>query len=265
MKTLYFLGGLPRSGSTLLGSILNQHPDIYVSPTSPLGDIITDIEQSFNRIDQQYTFDRKQISYNVYNSIFSNFYNHIPKITILDKHRFWTKNLNTVQMFLSNKPKIVAVYRPIPEVITSYISLIERTKHENNFIDNHLRRDNLLITNSNRAEYIWRYYVSPSYDSLVCGLNQYPDLVHLVNYNYLIQNPQEELNKIYNFLEVPIYTNNFNNIENTCREQKDEAWGLRSLHDIRPNLSRISQNPIDIIGEENVKLYSKFDLLTQQL
>jgi hypothetical protein len=53
MKTLYFLGGLPRSGSTLLGSLLNQHSDIYVSPTSPLGDVVTDIEQSFNKVDQQ--------------------------------------------------------------------------------------------------------------------------------------------------------------------------------------------------------------------
>ena len=56
MKTLYFLGGFPRSGSTLLGSLLNQHPDIYVSPTSPLGDVVTDIEKIFNKIDEQYTF-----------------------------------------------------------------------------------------------------------------------------------------------------------------------------------------------------------------
>jgi sulfotransferase len=260
MKTLYFLGGLPRSGSTLLGSILNQHPDIYVSPTSPLGDVVTDIEQSFNKVDQQFTFDRKVISYNVYKAVLTNFYNHIPKSTILDKHRFWGKNLDTVQMFLSNKPKIVATYRSIPEVITSYISLIERTKHEDNFIDNHLRQDNLPITNNNRADYIWRYYVAPSYESMVYGLTKYPDWVHLVEYNQLIANPQEELNKVYEFLEVPSQDNNFNEIENACGEQKDEAWGLRGLHDIRPKLSKISQNPIDVIGEKNVKLYSKFDL-----
>jgi sulfotransferase len=260
MKTLYFLGGLPRSGSTLLGSLLNQHSDIYVSPTSPLGDVVTDIEKSFNTLDIQFTFDRKEISYNVYKAVLANFYNHIPKSTILDKHRFWGKNLDTVQMFLSNKPKIVATYRSIPEVLTSYISLIERTGHQDNFIDNHLRKDNLPVTNNNRAEYIWRYYVSPSYESMIYGLNKYPDWVHLVEYNNLVSNPEEELNKIYNFLEVPTHTNTFNNIENACGEQKDEEWGLKGLHDIRPNLTKISQNPIDVIGEENVELYSKFDL-----
>jgi len=260
MKTLYFLGGLPRSGSTLLGSLLNQHLDIYVSPTSPLGDVLTDIEKSFNQLDIQFTFDRKNISYNVYSSILSNFYNHISKPIILDKHRFWGKNLDTVQKFLSNKPKIVATYRPIPEVITSYISLIEKTKHQNNFIDNHLRQDNLQITNNNRADYIWRYYVAPSYESMIYGITKYPDWVHLVEYNNLIKNPKEEMQKIYNFLEVNNYENNFDMIENACGEQKDEEWGLKDLHTIRPKLSKISQNPIEVIGEENVKLYSKFNI-----
>jgi sulfotransferase len=260
MKTLYFLGGLPRSGSTLLGSLLNQHSDIYVSPTSPLGDVVTDIEKSFNTLDIQFTFNRKEISYNVYKAVLANFYNHIPKSIILDKHRFWGKNLDTVQMFLSNKPKIIATYRSIPEVITSYISLIERSKHKDNFIDNHLRTDNIPVTNNNRAEYIWKYYVSPSYESMVYGITKYPEWIHLVEYNQLISNPQEEIDKIYQFLEITPEQNNFNNIENSCGEKKDEEWGLKGLHDIRPSISKISQNPIDVIGQENVNLYSKFNI-----
>ena len=35
---MYFLSGLPRSGSTLLTSLLNQRPDAYASPTSNLCD-----------------------------------------------------------------------------------------------------------------------------------------------------------------------------------------------------------------------------------
>lgn len=260
MKKLYFLGGLPRSGSTLLGSLLNQHPDVYVSPTSPLGDLVCGIEKIFNEVDTQFTYEREKISFNVYNSVLHNFYNHIDKSIILDKHRFWGKNLDTVQKFLSNKPKIVTTHRSVPEIITSYISLINRSNHFDNFIDEHLRKDNLEVTNNNRSEYIWKYYVSPSYDSMIYGLTQYPELVHLVEYNSLVKNPQKELNKIYDFLEIPYYENTFHNIENACKEQKDEAWGLKGLHDIRPNLLKISEDPIKIIGEENVKLYSKFDI-----
>lgn len=203
---------------------------------------------------------KKKVSYNIYSSILSNYYNHISKPYVLDKNRFWGRNISTVQKFISNKPKIVATYRPIPEVITSYISLIERKQYENNFIDNHLKTDNVPINNDNRAEYIWRYYVSPPYESMIYSINKYPELVHLVDYDSLIKNPKEELDKIYQFLEISSYDNNFNNIINYCKEDKDDRWGLIGLHDIRPNLSKISQNPIDVIGEENVKLYSKFNL-----
>lgn len=260
MENLYFLGGLPRSGSTLLGSLLNQHPDVYVSPTSPLGDIVSGIEKIFKDVNVQYTFDYEKVSYNIYSSVLSNFYNHISKPIVLDKHRFWGKNIDTVRMFLSNKPKIVSTYRSIPEVLTSYISLIDRTGQQNNFIDNHLRNENVEITNNNRAECIWRHYVSPSYGSMVYSINKYPELVHLVNYDELVNNPQNELAKIYEFLEVSSFQNNFQSIENTCAEQKDIEWGLEGLHDIRSNISKISQNPIDVIGEENVKIYSKFDI-----
>ena len=35
-KTFYFMTGLPRSGSTLLSSILNQNPKFYSGPSSPV-------------------------------------------------------------------------------------------------------------------------------------------------------------------------------------------------------------------------------------
>jgi sulfotransferase len=260
MKKLYFLGGIPRSGSTLLGSLLNQHPDIYVSPTSPLGDIIFDIEKTIKKVDIQFTFDKERISYNIYSSILDNYYNHIEKPYILDKNRFWGKNLDTVQKFISYKPKIILTYRPIPEVITSYISLIKRTNYQNNFIDNHIKKDNLPITIDNRVDYIWRHYISPSYEAMIQCFYNHQDISYFVNYNDLIKNPQQEIDKIYKFLEVSSFENDFFNIENKCSEKKDEEWGLKDLHTIRPRISKISENPIDVIGEENVKIYSKFNI-----
>jgi len=259
MKKLYFLGGLPRSGSTLLGSLISQHPDVYVSPTSPMGDLVVSMESSIEIAYSQYTFDRKIISYNVYSSLINNYYNHIDKPIILDKHRFWSKNLNIVDEFINNEAKVVATYRPIPDVITSYISLINRSNHVDNFIDNALRDNGYEITNNNRADHIWRYHVSPSYGSIVYGINAYPEKIHLVDYDKLIHNPQEELDKIYRFLDIEPCGNNFEQIYNACSEEKDESWGLKGLHDIRPKLSKISENPIDVIGKENVELYSKFN------
>tara|TARA_B100001094_G_C18131979_1_gene772800 strand:- start:403 stop:528 length:126 start_codon:yes stop_codon:yes gene_type:complete len=39
MKKIFFISGLPRSGNTLLSSLLNQNPDITVSGQSIIPEI----------------------------------------------------------------------------------------------------------------------------------------------------------------------------------------------------------------------------------
>ena len=49
-KTYFFLSGLPRSGTTLLGAILEQNPDIYVGPTSPVLTFCANTDQLFQSL-----------------------------------------------------------------------------------------------------------------------------------------------------------------------------------------------------------------------
>lgn len=260
MKKIYFLSGLPRSGSTLLGSILSQHPELHATPTSPLAELLPYIDEGFSRLDTQYTYDREKVAFNTYNAILSNFYNHIEKPCILDKHRAWPRNINQIKKFFDKNPKIIATNRRISEVIASYILLIEKNKQENNFLDNFLRDSNLRINTNNRVKALWENYISESYSSLVFGLQHFSKNIHLINYEDLMKSPQEELNKIYSFLEIKSYKHDFFNIKNQCAEEKDSAWGLENLHKIRPELKRTSPPPEEIIGEDNVELYDKFNI-----
>lgn len=259
MKTLYFLSGLPRSGSTLLGSILSQHPKLQATPTSPLADLLCWIDEGFSKLDIQYTYDKESITYNTYSSILENFYNHIEKPCILDKHRGWCKNISSIEKFLNQRPKIIATNRRISEVLASYIILIEKNRTDN-FVDAHLRRDGIPITTTNRIECLWKNYVCDPYQSLVYGLHHHSQNIHLVDYNDLMENPQETANKIYKFLEIESYEHDFSNILNTCAEDKDDAWGIDNLHQIRPKLQRTSPSPEEIIGEDSVKLYDRFNI-----
>ena len=259
MKNLYFLSGLPRSGSTLLGSIISQHSLIQATPTSPLADLLCWIDDGFSKLDLQYTYDKEQITYNTYNSILYNFYNHIEKPYILDKHRAWCKNVPSIERFLHQKPRIIATTRTIPEVLASYVILIEKNGTDN-FVDAHLRREGKPITTDNRIECLWRNYVCDPYQSLVYGLTHHSQNIHLVDYNNLIQDPETELNQIYEFLEIEPHKHDLSSILNTCKEDKDDAWGIENLHNIRPKLQRTSPPAEEIIGEENVKLYDKFNI-----
>ena len=260
MKTLFFLSGLPRSGSTLLGSILSQHPKLQATPTSPLADLLCWIDESFSKIDLQYTYDKQQIQYNTYSSILENFYNHIEKPCILDKHRGWCKNVPSIEKFLKQKPKIIATNRRVSEVLASYILLIQRNNEADNFVDAHLRREGKEINIDNRIECLWKNYVCDPYESLVHGLTHNRDHIHLVDYNNLTQNPERELKNIYEFLGLENHTHNFSDISNSCAEEKDQNWGIENLHQIRTKLQRTSPPPEEVIGEENVRLYDNFNI-----
>lgn len=265
MQTLFFLSGLPRSGSTILGNVLNQNQLIYTTTVSPLNELLFAVNQKLQEFNIQYTYNIEETSSNIYSALAANFHRHINKNYIIDKHRSWPQNIPSIIKYITKNPKIIVTYRPIPEIITSYITLIESTNHIDNFIDNDLKSQNLEVNNDNRAKQIWKYYVSPSYVSIIEGLRFLPKAMHLINYNDLIDNPKEEIEKIYNFLEIPYFEHDFNNILNTSGPEKDEAWGLEGLHSIRPKLEKISRNPNDIIGEDNVKLYSKFNLFSTTL
>ena len=47
-KNFYFMAGLPRSGSTLLSSILNQNPRFYSGPSSPVVATMIALENQFS-------------------------------------------------------------------------------------------------------------------------------------------------------------------------------------------------------------------------
>ena len=46
-KKFYFMAGLPRAGSTLLSTLLNQNPRIYSGPSSPVLGAMYGIHEDF--------------------------------------------------------------------------------------------------------------------------------------------------------------------------------------------------------------------------
>lgn len=257
MDNIFFLSGLPRSGSTLLGSLLSQNPEIYVSPTSPLLDLFCKIDEALNLLKENYTFDLEEVSKNIFKSLPNSFYNNVEEKYIVDKHRGHPKNVIPLTKFVTNSPKIICLIRPIAEIISSYIKLINQSD-QNNFVDEHLDSINLKKTTENRASVLWNEYISDPYESTKIGLENYRDCILLINYDDLVFNPNQTLARIYKFLNIPPFENhNFNNIKNYCTE-KDDKWGIENLHTIRENLSKTSTDPNLILGNYLTKFYNEF-------
>jgi len=257
MNNLFFLSGIARSGSTLLGSILNQNPDIYVSPTSPLMDLFCMVDQSLNQLNVQYTYDYQSCSENINSNLATLFYKHIDKKYVIDKHRGWPKNINNIKKYISLNPKVICTYRPTAEKIVSFLKLIN--KDPNNSVDKQLQDMGLELNTYNRSMLLWREYSSDPFFSLKDGLEHFPENIHIVRYDDLVSQPAKELQKIYNFLDIPSFNHTFTSIENTCAEQKDDKWGFQGLHDIRKDISKTSDNPKEVLGNQLYKFFSDID------
>lgn len=261
-KSIFFLSGLPRSGSTLLLSILAENPSVTVTPTSPLLDLLCYTNEAFEKLNEKYTYDTEIVSANVYKHIVEGFFENVKTKIVIDKHRGHPRNINPLKKFITPNPKIICTVRPISEVITSYIKLIEKNNQSDNFVDNSLRSRRISINTSNRAKCLWEEYIQDPYQSMVYGLKNHRKNLHIVEYDSIINNPEKTLEGIYQFLEIPFYKNHqFTNIHNACAEEKDAAWGLENLHKIRPRLEKTSTSPQQILGPFLTDYYNNFNLV----
>ena len=258
MKKIYFLSGMQRSGSTLLSCILNQNPQIFATKTSPLLDIIFSCKDTLDQVNNQYTFNYEEKNKDLILGILNSFHESEKKSVIIDKHRGWVGTIGEIKKYYN--PKVICTNRSVPEVISSFITLIDSNKSLNNVIDKTLRNSGLPISITNRANYIFNDFINSPRQGIISALENYSEYIHMVEYTDIINSPEETISKIYKFLEIDDFKHDFNNIENTCKEEKDLAWGIENLHIIRNKLQKISTPPEEVLGKELTEYYSQFNI-----
>jgi len=260
MKEVFFLSGLPRSGSTLLGSIMGQNPSFTVTPTSPLLDLLCHTNDGFKMLSRQYTFEVEAASDRVYRGIVKSYYENITTDYVLDKHRGYPKNIESVKRYISKDPKVICANRPLAEVISSFISLIEKNQNADNFVDATLLKMGLQINVSNRAKCLWENYISDPYESMRIGLTKHRDHMLVVEYDDLVLDNKKTMSRIYEFLGVQQYDHSTHDLENYCAEEKDHMWGLEGLHVIRDKVAKTSVPPEKVLGRYLTDFYNGLSL-----
>jgi hypothetical protein len=220
---IYFLSGLPRSGSTVLSSLLNQHPQVYSTPTSGLIDILGSIcttwENSPTTVAQG---AEKEEAYRMLRSVIEAKYKNIKKPVIIDKSRGWVNPqiMDTMVNVLGYQPKIIATVRSTADCAASFVRVAKP-----NDVSEFLRSSHLI------------QYLKSSYAELKKGYDAVPNNILFVDYDDLIQSPQEQLNKIHKFLGLDPFVYDFENIDTKVVAEKDDAaWGIPNLHSISPRL-----------------------------
>ena len=259
-KTYHFLAGLPRSGNTLLSAILNQNPNIYSTPLSPLPNLMWDYINSCVNMEHINRNKENQINAEILlSSFFDTFYKDVDKPVVIEREKGWgtPANLDIIKRFITPTPKIIITVRNVLEIIASFIAM------DSDYLKSNAANSNAFLNNYRSSEdSIAEYLMQPNGDidkaMLALASAFYPEnkgMFHIVEYNELVTNPEKTMSGIYNFLEMPDYKHNFKKIEKV-ESDNDEVLGLpQNLHDIRKSLSK-SSTSTDILSDYIKHKYS---------
>lgn len=259
MKTFIMLSGIPRSGSQVLSSILNQHPLIHSTTTSPVADLLLLVSEKWTTLNRSIVDVHPDQHRNIMLGVLNGAYKHINDPIIIDKNRLWPRYAKLMSNILQSRPKIICTVRNIPDVLSSYIILINKNKDKITFVDQDLINLNLSINNKNRCKILYEKYLNHPFTSLQIGHNEkIADLI-FCDYNDIVNRPQETVDKICRWANIDTVTIDINRLQ-SMDENDEYHGGLTGLHHVRPTLGKTSPLPEEVIGHDLVRYYSSMKL-----
>lgn len=240
MKKIYYLCGLPRSGNTLFGALLNQNPKIQVTANSIVLDIIWNLEnlkndRTFLNFPDEKSFD------SVINNVISNYYNEWDYKIILDRSCWGSpNNLKLLEKHSPNEIKFVLLVRDIEEVVASFIKWSEENKP--NFLDN--ETDGSL---DEKCAYLMEpdMQIVQEYCSIY-NIMKSNHPYYLIEYDELVSNTKNVLNGLYEFLEIDQYDHILSNMKQFSANEMcyDDSVVGKNLHTI--NTQDVKKRQYDI-------------------
>lgn len=262
MKTIHLMAGLPRSGSTVIASILNQNPQVYVTPTSPMLNVAVKMQEAWATdptVQANLEHLEPQIN-NLTKAILPAFWEHRPENIIIDKGRGWAKNIPTVNQLFGYKTKVIVNTRDLPSIMASWMTLI-RNQPDNCYIKRQIRNKGFEPTDENLMAEMWFNMVKDCMEGLKQIRTDAPNQILEVNYDTFIKSPKETIESISDFLSLPKFEYDFNNIINDTKDDDLVAWGFSGLHTIRDSVKKTCSDPREILGDV---LYDRFVELEKQ-
>lgn len=233
---MYFLSGLPRSGSTVLAALLNQNPKFHVTATSGLIDIMGSVVQKWESDPSIHAQGKDEDEiFRLLRGIVKAKYENILNPIVIDKSRGWPNPviIKTMSKVMGAPPKIIATVRNVPDCAASFVRVVKPTDVSDFLINSEVIQ-----------------HLKSSYINLKAGYDKYPEFFCIVEYENLLANPIQELKKIHAFLDLDDFEYNFNKIEGGSVAEKDEeVWKIPGLHNVQPKLEKQhNQNSKDVLG-----------------
>lgn len=248
-KKIYFVSGLPRSGSTLLGGLLRQNPAFDAGMSTPVFALVSALMPKLSNATEfgpAFTHEKRG---NVLRAVMHSYYQDSPATSIFDTNRGWTQKLHVLNELFNGDVKIICLVRPIGEILQSF--------------ENQYRKSPLLL--SQIIGYEPDTSVYGRVDRLMNGggtigfaLNALKEAFYgpdseklmIICYDAIANRPAEVMRGIYDFVGEPGFKHDFGNVDYEAKEF-DTQLGAPGLHKVRKEVKPVAQTktlPPDIVN-----------------
>ena len=249
-KKIFFLAGFPRSGNTLLTSILNQNPDVCCTANSITLEIMKELFL-LKRTDVFQNFPDEQSLNNVMDEVYNLYYKNWNYKYIIDRGPAGTiSNLMVLKKHFKQEIKVIFLIRPILEVLASWITWAEKTP------DNYLKK---VATNPTEACHWLMRKEGQIWKELMCMQNLLkPENKHhilFIDYKELVSEPHQTIKGIYKFLNIPPFKHRFIDLDQVIVNgisYNDKVFG-EGLHTIKTKKLIKSKTDVNVLPPENYK------------
>ena len=235
---IYYLSSIPRSGSTLLASLLSQRDDVYVSPTSNLGETLGAVVNAFENSQATKAGEcSKEELHRTLKGVVDAKYSDRKESVIFDKGRTWPdpQIMETMGKAMG-EVKIVATVRPMAECIASFYEIDKSDLPIKEWIKTSQLYSHLMI----------------SYTALKDGYEKHPEQFCLIEYDNLCNKTQVELDRLADFIGIPrvVFHPDIKQVT-----ENDNAWGVKDLHTLGSTIKKTEQDARQVLGDTLFELY----------
>jgi sulfotransferase len=241
VEKIFFQSSMPRSGSTIFQNIIGQNPDFYVTPTSGMLELVFGARANFSTSPEFIAQDAQLMEKGFINFCKQGMEGYFNGITdkkyVMDKSRGWGVYRPFLESFYPD-PKVICLVRDLRAVVSSYEKIYRKNplKHDPIRDDStgrgtivHKRVDEWMATTNTIGRAVERIQ-----ETMRLG---HDSKILFIRYEDLCLNPEFEMRRVYEYLGLPQFEHNFENIQQITKED-DEVYGLTSdLHTIRPSLT----------------------------
>jgi sulfotransferase len=255
MKRFHFTVGLPRSGSTLLTTLLNDNKSIYASHGSNVSSIFVELDKLFPTLPVTANQLELEGLDSVLKTLYPTFFSFTNKPIVVDKIERTLPIESTLTCLQLANPnyKVVVTIRPILEVLASFIRLCRLTP-DINLYDKAIKESNFSVGNyrsidDTRCDYIMSEN-GPIQKTLhwLAHAKQNPQHFKIISYRELVTQPDSTMDTVYDFIGAPKHSHDFNKLNPVDLSRGDfEIYGMPTLHKVKSNLCASDTN-IDILS-----------------